>query len=216
LNGTLHPVERHTGSANIIKDRDLEKASNCAGAQTGFSEGSDDDRSQPPAVMAPTPEFAFHARIAARHGPTVDAEKLLDLVKAELAGYATLADFLEYDAVTTTAPRKLTNPMGHYRSMARRLAHRYGSSGLDNTLKAVRDIMTDLARQERENSTAGSEKCPRCQQPKGRGVLVISERFEPCPDCSTPEWVEYVRAKANADQDRRRAERLLQMERRGT
>ena len=215
LNGTLRPVERNSVSANIISDRDLEKASNGSGAQTGFSASSDDEQSQPPGVMA-TPEFVFLARMTARHGPTIDPETLLDLVKAELNGYATLAEFLEHDAVTTTAPQRLTNPTGHYRSMARRLARRHGLPGIDKTLKAVRDIMAELARQEHENSTAGSEKCPRCQQPKGKGVLVVNERFEPCPNCSTPEWAEYVRAKADADQERRRTEKQLQMQRRCT
>lgn len=127
----------------------------------------------------------------------------------------TLAAFLEHDAVTTTAPEKLANPAGHYSSLARRIARRDGLGGLENTLQAVQDIMAGSAQQERENSTEGAERCPRCQQPKGRGVLIVNERFEPCPDCSTPEWAEYVRAKTDADQERKCSARRLQAEGRG-
>lgn len=82
-------------------------------------------------MTAAAPELVFMARIAARHGPAVNAKTLLDLVKTELDGRVALAACLEHDAVTTTAPERLANPAGHYRSRARRLARRHGLGGLD-------------------------------------------------------------------------------------
>jgi hypothetical protein len=195
LNGTPRPVERNPGSADIISESDLKKASNGGVPQPAYAERPDDEPKQKPGVTAAAPEFVFLERMAARHGPAVNAETILDLVKAELDGRVTLSEFLEHDAMTTTAPEKLANPSGHYRSLASRVARRHGLAALENTLQAVGNIMAGLAQQEGENSAEGAERCPRCQQPKGRGVLIVNERFKPCPDCSRPEWAEYVRAK---------------------
>lgn len=66
------------------------------------------------------PENRLKRRLTARHGETVDAADVIGLIKAELAkGNIALTDFLDRDKTATTGT--LTNPTGHYRSLARRM-----------------------------------------------------------------------------------------------
>jgi hypothetical protein len=90
---------------------------------------SDDEKPKPRTPLE-NPEMEFSARMAERHGPTVDAAALLGQVKGEL-GEIPLTRFLETDLTATTAPEKLTNPAGHYRKLARKLGRAAGVSVLE-------------------------------------------------------------------------------------
>ena len=72
------------------------------------------------------PEMEFAARIMERHGNTVDAETLLKTVLSELNGNP-LAEFLKTDLETTTG--RLSNPIGYYRSLARKVGRQHEAAG---------------------------------------------------------------------------------------
>lgn len=104
---------------------------------------SDDEK---PKTRTPleNPEMEFRARMAERHGPTVDGAALLRLVKREL-GDIPLTRFLEKDLTATTAPENLENPAGHYRILARDLGRAAGVSILESiaeTSMAARRFLT--------------------------------------------------------------------------
>jgi uncharacterized protein YdaU (DUF1376 family) len=84
--------------------------------QTGLnpSLGDDDDLSAHPAER-------LRRRLRRRHGRDFDAEAVLHVVREEL-GRVSLNTFLEKDNEVTTNPAGLTNPIGHYRKLAKTLA----------------------------------------------------------------------------------------------
>jgi hypothetical protein len=61
------------------------------------------------------PEAEFLLRLRERHGDSVNAEAILQCVQGELARFADLKAFLDFDEKQTTAPEMLKNPPGHYR-----------------------------------------------------------------------------------------------------
>jgi hypothetical protein len=71
-----------------------------------------------PRTPLQNPEMEFRARIAERHGNTVDVEVLLGHILRDL-DHGPFSAFLEEDSKTTTAPNNLKNPTGHYRKLAR-------------------------------------------------------------------------------------------------
>ena len=84
------------------------------------------------------PEQRFMARVRARHGEEFDATGILATVKAELEkGSVPFEDYLQADLAKTTAPRKLTNPAGHYRKIAKDLVLTARASVLSQTMPAA-------------------------------------------------------------------------------
>jgi hypothetical protein len=108
------------------------------------SQRADDDGKPKLRTPLENPEMEFRARMAERHGPTVDGAALLGQVKGEL-GDIPLNEFLDADLTATTAPQKLTNPAGHYRKLARKLGRAAGVSVLETiaeTSMAARKFLT--------------------------------------------------------------------------
>jgi hypothetical protein len=87
------------------------------GARNSDSTKIDDERAAPTS----SPEKEFRARLTQRHGAAIDPERVLEDVKAEL-GNSSFSKFLDADRTATSAPSRLTNPHGHYRKLARRIA----------------------------------------------------------------------------------------------
>ena len=81
-----------------------------------------DDEKTPRAPLE-NPEREFEARIMERHGTTVDADRLLQIVTSEL-DCGPLSEFLEEDSKTTTAPGNIRNPGAYYRDLARSVLRR--------------------------------------------------------------------------------------------
>ena len=93
-----------------------------------------------------------------RH-PNLDAEDLLKTVKTELNnGDAGLPEFLELDKKKTTNPRRLGNPGGHYRELARFVS------------RQSLEIPPPGSRTPGQGSPA--YKCPKCYSTQlGEGIL---------------------------------------------
>jgi hypothetical protein len=93
-----------------------------------------DDDEKPARAPLSDPVEEFRARLIERHAGIVDANQVLSDVLAEL-DCLPMAEFLVADSKATTAPARLTNPHGHYRKLARKLAHRARTHDLMETLE---------------------------------------------------------------------------------
>jgi hypothetical protein len=95
-----------------------------------------DDEKPKSRTRLQNPEMEFRARIAERHGTVVDADVLLRDVRAEL-DTVPLLEFLAADLMATTSPGKLSNPHGHYRTLARKLGRRKTTAVLESLAETV-------------------------------------------------------------------------------
>jgi hypothetical protein len=100
--------------------------------QKPFSKKVDDDEKPKPRAPFENPEMEFSARIAERHGTTVDMERLLQIVRSEL-DCGPLSEFLEEDLKTTTAPDTIRNVGAYYRDLARKVMRQKQVAGLEWT-----------------------------------------------------------------------------------
>ena len=92
-----------------------------------------DDEAPATRAQLQNPEMELQARLAERHGDTVDASLLLHDIRKELNGVP-LAEFLEADTKATTAPEDLRNPAGHYRTLARKIGNRKTTAALESVM----------------------------------------------------------------------------------
>jgi hypothetical protein len=106
--------------------------------QKPFSKNADDENPQPRKPIE-NPVLEFEARMQERHGPVVNAAAVLADVREEL-GDTPLAEFLDVDAKTTTAPSRLTNPHGHYRKLAQKVGRSKAREIADTADRALRSV----------------------------------------------------------------------------
>jgi hypothetical protein len=88
-----------------------------------FSQVDDEKPKPKPRTPLENPEREFEARIMERHGTTVDADRLLQIVMSEL-DCGPLSELLAEDSKTTTAPGNIRNPGAYYRDLARSVLRR--------------------------------------------------------------------------------------------
>jgi hypothetical protein len=62
------------------------------------------------------PEQEFLLRLQERHGDSVDPHAIVQCVLGDLKSFSDLNQFLAFEQKQTTAPERLKNPAGHYRS----------------------------------------------------------------------------------------------------
>jgi hypothetical protein len=105
-------------------------------------------------------EEEFRTRLIERHGEGYDATETIRVVKTELVtADVPFGEFLRSDAEKTTSPRKLTNPPGYYRDLARELANCQRNYALERVLKQGMDLRKAV---QAAATTAPDRRCSCC------------------------------------------------------
>lgn len=156
-------------------------------SQNRSNKSADDDEARPKPGETQTPEVEFRLLLVARHGSNIDPDRVLEVVRKELArGDVSLTTYLEADKLATTAPNRLSNPAGHYRKLARDLVRKQKADTLSRVVDLRRKMEVFTAEPARPAVvvTNPEQACPHCGLPRGKGVLIENGVAVPCPVCS--------------------------------
>jgi hypothetical protein len=100
-----------------------------------LSSKTDDDEkpSAQPRERLLDPKREFEARLNERHGDRIDSLRTCELVSIGLADLGLTLDqkFLDYEATTTTNPRGLHNPIGHYRRLPKKFSNEFALNTIE-------------------------------------------------------------------------------------
>ncbi len=140
------------------------------------------------------PEAELRLRLRQRHGAGYDIDRVVELVRKDLATQCLdLEAFLDDDDAATTNPKALTNPIGHYRARARKLVR---EAPIRRAEAERAEGPTRTPRVERTPEVAIEpitplQRCSHCKCRRGTGLVILTDsngaqRAVGCPVCNPP------------------------------